>query len=151
VTKELRKSHTIDYIRNQCDYIRSHSEERVVAERISDAEHAVMEVLWEESPLTAQDVAERVPAERGWSANTVKTLLGRLLAKNAIAHEEEGRRYLYRPLVEREDYVAGESQRLIDRLFGGKLTPLVAHLAERDQLTAQDIAEIEAILKELKA
>jgi predicted transcriptional regulator len=122
-----------------------------VAERISDAEHAVMEVLWEESPLTAQDVAERVPAERGWSANTVKTLLGRLLAKNAIAHEEEGRRYLYRPLVEREDYVAGESQRLIDRLFGGKLTPLVAHLAERDQLTAQDIAEIEAILKELKA
>jgi len=122
-----------------------------VAERISDAEHAVMEVLWEESPLTAQDVAERVPAERGWSANTVKTLLGRLLAKNAIAHEEEGRRYLYRPLVQREDYVAGESQRLIDRLFGGKLTPLVAHLAERDQLTAQDIAEIEAILKELKA
>jgi len=122
-----------------------------VAERISDAEHAVMEVLWEESPLTAQDVAERVPAERGWSANTVKTLLGRLLAKNAIAHEEEGRRYLYRPLVERDDYVAGESQRLIDRLFGGKLTPLVAHLADRDQLTAQDIAEIEAILKELKA
>jgi len=125
-----------------------------VAERISDAEHAVMEVLWEESPLTAQDVAERVPAERGWSANTVKTLLGRLLAKNAIAHEEEGRRYLYRPLVEREDYVAGESQRLIDRLFGGKLTPLVAHLAERDQLTAQDIAEIEAIeaiLKDLKS
>ncbi|WP_066817405.1 BlaI/MecI/CopY family transcriptional regulator [Sphingomonas mali] len=122
-----------------------------MAERISDAEHAVMEVLWEESPLTAQDVAERVPAERGWSANTVKTLLGRLLAKNAIAHEEEGRRYLYRPLVEREDYVAGESQRLIDRLFGGKLTPLVAHLADRDQLTAQDIAEIEAILKELKA
>lgn len=122
-----------------------------MAERISDAEHAVMEVLWEESPLTAQDVAERVPSARGWSANTVKTLLGRLLAKNAIAHEEEGRRYLYRPLVEREDYVAGESQRLIDRLFGGKLTPLVAHLADRDQLTAQDIAEIEAILKELKA
>ena len=122
-----------------------------MAERISDAEHAVMEVLWEESPLTAQEVAERVPAERDWSANTVKTLLGRLLAKNAIAHEEEGRRYLYRRLVQREDYVAGESQRLIDRLFGGKLTPLVAHLAERDQLTAQDIAEIEAILKELKA
>jgi len=122
-----------------------------VAERISDAEHAVMEVLWDESPLSAQDVAERVPAERDWSANTVKTLLGRLLAKNAIAHEEEGRRYLYRPIVAREDYVARESQRLIDRLFGGKLTPLVAHLAERDQLTAEDIAEIEALLKDLKS
>jgi predicted transcriptional regulator len=122
-----------------------------VAERISDAEHAVMEVLWDQSPLSAQDVAERVPAERDWSANTVKTLLGRLLAKNVIAHEEEGRRYLYRPIVARKDYVAGESQRLIDRLFGGKLTPLVAHLAERDQLTAQDIAEIEALLKDLKS
>ncbi|SRR5258706_14733639 len=121
-----------------------------MAERISDAEHAVMEVLWEEAPLTAQDVAERVSSDRDWSANTVKTLLGRLLAKKVIAHEEDGRRYLYRPLVARGDYVEGESRRLMDRLFGGKLMPLVAHLAERDALTAQDIAEIEALLKGLK-
>ena len=120
-------------------------------ERISDAEHTIMEVLWDEAPLTAQDVAERVDPAKGWSANTVKTLLGRLLAKTVIGHEQDGRRYLYRPLVARDDYVAGESRRLIDRLFGGKLTPLVAQLAERDQLTAQDVAEIEAILKELKA
>jgi BlaI family transcriptional regulator, penicillinase repressor len=119
-----------------------------MTERISDAEHAVMEVLWEDSPLTAQDVVERV--SRDWSANTVKTLLGRLLAKNIIAHEEAGRRYLYRPLVARGDYVEGESRRLIDRLFGGRLTPLVAHLAERDALSNDDIAEIEALLKELK-
>jgi predicted transcriptional regulator len=122
-----------------------------MAERISEAEQAVMEVLWEESPLTAQEVAERVPAERDWSANTVKTLLGRLLAKSIIAHEEDGRRYRYRPLVERADYVVGESRRFMDRLFGGKLTPLVAHLAERDAITDQDIAEIEALLKELKS
>ena len=121
-----------------------------MAERISDAEHVVMEVLWEAAPLTAQEVVDRVDPKREWSGNTVKTLLGRLLAKQAIAHEEDGRRYLYRPLVERDAYLTGESKRLIDRLFGGKLTPLVAHLAERDQLTAQDIAEIEAILKDLK-
>lgn len=122
-----------------------------MTERISEAEHAVMEVLWDKAPLTAQEVAERVPEARGWSANTVKTLLGRLLAKSIIAHEEDGRRYRYRPLVARGDYVAGESRRLMDRLFGGKLTPLVAHLAERDQITDQDIAEIEALLKELKS
>lgn len=122
-----------------------------MTERISDAEHAVMEVLWDESPLSAQDVAERVAPDRGWSANTVKTLLGRLLAKNVVSHEEDGRRYLYRPAVERDVYVTGESRRLMDRLFGGKLTPLVAHLADQDELTAQDIAEIEALLKELKA
>ncbi|HTG38842.1 BlaI/MecI/CopY family transcriptional regulator [Sphingomonas sp.] len=121
-----------------------------MAERISDAEHAVMEVLWDESPLTAQEVAERIPPSRDWSVNTVKTLLGRLLGKQIIAHEEDGRRYRYHPLVAREDYVSGESRKLIDRLFGGRLTPLVAHLAERDALSQDDIAEIEALLRELK-
>ena len=110
-----------------------------------------MEVLWRDSPLTAAEVADRVPAERRWSVRTVKTLLSRLLATGALVHEEEGRRYLYRPAVEREDYVAQESRRLLDRLFGGRVTPLVAHLAERDSLSERDIAEIEALLKALKS
>ncbi len=120
-------------------------------ERISEAEAAVMTVLWTDSPLTALDVIDRVPVERGWSAYTVKTLLARLVAKKAVAHVADGRRYLYRPLVAQSDYVAGESRRLIDRLFGGRLTPLVAHLAERDALSPEEIAEIEALLRTLKA
>ena len=120
-------------------------------ERIGEAEYAVMEVLWQDAPLTATEVAGRVPAERGWSIRTVKTMLARLLAKGVLAHEEEGRRYLYRPAVARADYVAQESGRLIDRMFGGRVTPLVAQLAERDRLTDADIAEIEALLKALKS
>ena len=120
-------------------------------ERISEAEEAVMTVLWEHSPLTAQDVIDRVPAERRWSGNTVKTLLARLIVKKAVAHEADGRRYLYRPLLARGDYIAGESRRLIDRLFGGRVTPLVAHLAQRDALSADEIAEIQALLTELSA
>jgi BlaI family penicillinase repressor len=122
-----------------------------VSERISDAEHAVMEVLWRESPLAAQDVAVRIDPARRWSLTTVKTLLSRLLAKGALRHEQEGRRYLYRPAIAREDFVAGESRRLIDRMFGGRVTPLVAHLAEQDRLTDEDIAEIEDLLKALKS
>jgi predicted transcriptional regulator len=122
-----------------------------MAERISDAEHAVMEVLWRRAPLTAIDVSDALADERDWSLQTVKTLLGRLVGKNVVAHEADGRRYLYRPLVERDAYVAGESQRLVDRLFGGKVTPLVAHLAETQQLSSKDIAEIEALLKALKS
>ncbi|QUT05254.1 BlaI/MecI/CopY family transcriptional regulator [Sphingobium phenoxybenzoativorans] len=120
-------------------------------EKISEAEHAVMEALWEQSPLTAADVAERLAAGRGWSIQTVKTLLSRLLAKEIIAAEQDGRRFLYRPLVGRDVYVAGESGKLLDRLFGGRLSPLVAQLAKQDRLSADDIAEIEALLKELKA
>lgn len=120
-------------------------------ERISEAEATVLAVLWTGSPLTAQDVIDRVPVERGWSANTVKTLLARLVAKKAVAHDADGRRYLYRPLLARGEYVTGESQRLMDRLFGGRLTPLIAHLADRDALSDEEIAEIQALLKELKA
>lgn len=120
-------------------------------ERISEAEAAIMQVLWTDSPLTAQDVLEKVPVERNWSANTVKTLLARLVAKNVVAHEADGRRYLYRPLIARGDYVASESRRLINQFLGGRLTPLVAHLAEQEALSAEEIAEIEALLKGFKA
>ncbi|MGN6499665.1 MAG: BlaI/MecI/CopY family transcriptional regulator [Tsuneonella sp.] len=121
------------------------------AERISEAEHAVMEALWERSPLTAAEVCERVCTQRDWTMPTVKTLLSRLVGKNAVATEPDGRRFLYSPLIERSDYVGTESKRLVERLFGGRAAPLFAHLAESEALTEQDIAEIEALLKELKA
>jgi len=122
-----------------------------LAERISEGEQAVMEVLWADSPLTATEVAERIPEERGWSERTVKTMLGRLLAKGALVHEEDGRRYLYRPAVERADYAMRETRKLVDRLFGGRAAPLVAHLAANEGLTDQDIADLEALLKDLKS
>ena len=122
-----------------------------MTKRISEAELDVMEALWKGSQaLTATEVAERVPSERGWSLPTVKTMLSRLVAKDAVRHEQDGRRYLYSPAIERADYVGGESKRMVERLFGGKLSPLVAHLAESDSLDADDVAEIEKLLKALK-
>ena len=120
------------------------------AERISDAEYAVMDALWEKSPLSAADVCEQVCAERDWSMPTVKTLLSRLVAKGVIATEPDGRRFLYTPLVERADYVGSESKRLVERLFGGRAAPLFAHLAESESLSEEDLTEIEALLKELR-
>lgn len=120
-------------------------------ERISDAEHAVMEALWLRSPLTAQEVCEQVCEPRGWTLATVKTLLSRLVAKQAVGTEPDGKRFLYSPLIVREAYVGTESRRLVDRLFGGRAAPLFAHLAQSEALTTDDIAEIEALLKELKS
>ncbi len=123
-----------------------------MSERISEAELAVMEALWSaERPLTAAEVTEGIDPARAWSDRTVKTMLGRLLAKGVLAHEEDGRRYLYRPTIERERYVAGESRRLVDRLFGGRAAPLVAHLVGNEGLSEDDISELEALLKELRA
>ena len=120
--------------------------------RISDAELDLMEVLWAASePLTSAEVGERLEAQRGWSMATVKTMLGRLAAKGVVSHREDGRRFLYSPAIEREAYVGSESRRFVERLFGGRLSPLVARLAEEDALDEEDIAAIEAILRELKS
>lgn len=119
-------------------------------ERISEAEHAVMEVLWDRNPATAADVSDALAQNRGWSLATVKTLLGRLVQKHAISASPDGRRYLYTPLIERSDYIGTESKRLVDRLFGGRAASLVAHLADQEALTEDDLTEIEALLKELK-
>jgi BlaI family transcriptional regulator, penicillinase repressor len=137
-----RSGESITYVVNKT--------ETIMAERISDAEHAVMEILWEDAPLEATAVAAALEGRQDWTLATVKTLLSRLLAKGALAADTQGRKFLYRPIIAREDYVTGESRRLVDRLFGGKLSPLVAQMAAQEALTADDIAEIEALLKELK-
>ena len=110
-----------------------------------------MEVLWSDAQaLTATDIAMRVPAGRDWSLATVKSLLSRLLAKQAVAPRKDGRRFLYSPAIEREAYVTDESRRFVGRLFGGKPSPLFAHLAEDEALDEEDIAAIETLLKELR-
>ncbi len=119
-------------------------------ERISEAEHAIMEVLWDRNPISAAEVCDAVCAERDWSIPTVKTLLSRLVQKQAVGTEPEGRKFLYRPLIARSDYVGGESRRLVDRLFGGRAAPLFAQLAESEALTEDDLSEIEALLREMR-
>ena len=120
--------------------------------RITDAELDVMEALWEAAePLTTAEVADRIGSGRGWSLATVKTMLSRLAAKGVISHREDGRRFLYSAALGREAYVGRESKRFVERLFGGRLSPLVARLAEEDALDDEDIAAIEALLKELKS
>jgi len=123
-----------------------------VEKRLSEAEWDVMEVLWSAGqPLTATDIDEALrKGDRDWSLATVKSLLSRLLAKQAVAPAKDGRRFLYSPAIEREPYVADESRRFVGRLFGGKLSPLFAQLAEGEKLDDDDIAAIEALLKELR-
>jgi len=117
--------------------------------QISDAESQVMDVLWRDAPLGAEDVAEALSRSRSWELATIKTLLNRLLKKGAIAADKDGRRFLYRPLIARADYVHAESKGLIDRLFGGRVAPLVAHFSEQRKLSKKDIAELKRLIAEL--
>ena len=117
---------------------------------ITEAESVVMEALWRREPLAAEEIAAEVEPVQGWSLGTVKTLLNRLLNKGAITAEIDRRRYLYRPKVPRAEYVLAESQTLLDRLFSGRLAPLVSHFSQAQQLTPEDIAELKRLLQELE-
>jgi predicted transcriptional regulator len=117
--------------------------------KISAAESQVMEALWRRQPLSAEEIFAEVGADQGWALQTLKTLLARLVEKGALATDKEGRRFLYRPLVARDDYVEAESQGLLDRLFDGRLAPLVSHFSQRQKLTAQDIADLKRLVQEL--
>jgi len=118
--------------------------------RISQAEFAIMEVLWETSPLAASDVGDQLDGHKDWNIRTIKTLLSRLVDKGVLKTEPDGRRYLYTPLITRASYERTATRRLSDRLFGGRAAPLVAHLADGKGLSDTDIAELEALLSELK-
>ncbi len=117
--------------------------------RISAAESLVMEALWRASPMTADQITAEVAEGQDWTEATVKSLLNRLLTKGAIAAERDGRRYLYRPLTARGDYVHAESRGLVDRLFEGRLAPLVAHFSARETLSPEDIAELKRLIEEI--
>lgn len=117
---------------------------------ISAAESRIMEALWRKSPLTAEEIVEQVAAPQGWSEATVKSLINRLLTKGAIEAEKAGRRYLYRPCVDRLAYLSQESRGLLDRLFDGRIAPLVSHFSKTDQLSPEDIAELKRLIAEIE-
>lgn len=117
--------------------------------QISEAEAVVMEVLWQRQPQAADEIVAALAGRSEWAEATVKTLLNRLLNKGAIRADKDGRRYLYAPVLTRESWVAQQSEGLVERLFGGRVAPLVAHFSEQGRLTARDIAELKRLIAEI--
>ena len=118
---------------------------------ISEAESQVMEVLWRTAePLVAEQVVAAMAQTQCWQAATVKTLLNRLLKKGAIAAQKDGRRFLYRAVLQREEWLADESDGFIARMFGGRIAPLLAHFGSQKKLSQADIAALRKLVDELE-
>ena len=96
-------------------------------------------------------MAAAVADAQQWQDATVKTLLNRLLNKGAIEAAKDGRRYLYSPKLRREDWVMGESESLLARLFDGRVAPLVAHFSQHRKLGAEDLAELRRLIDDLES
>lgn len=118
---------------------------------ITEAESRVMEILWRRAPQASEDLAMELRGATGWHENTVRTLLGRLVRKGAVAAERDGRRYLYTPLLTRDAWQAAESRSLLDRVFGGRVAPLLVQFTHHEKLSAKDLAELRRLVDELEA
>ncbi|MEL7231731.1 MAG: BlaI/MecI/CopY family transcriptional regulator [Pseudomonadota bacterium] len=118
---------------------------------VSPSELEIMKVIWKLPGIGASEIADALEDRKDWNIRTIKTLLARLVEKGALETQQEGRRYLYRPLIDQNDYRTSAAGQFVDRVFGGRAAPLVAHLADARGLTDQDIEELEDLLRELKS
>lgn len=105
-----------------------------------------MEVLWRESPLASADVVARLEEERGWAANTVRTLLSRLTDKGYLKTSRVTGKFLYTPQETREACVTQEGQSFLARIFGGATAPLLLHFAKSAKLTPDEAKNLREIL-----
>lgn len=124
--------------------------ENTPATSITDAESVVMEVLWRYStPVPTETVVAALEGEQRWQEATIKTLLNRLLKKKVIRAQKDGRRFLYSPLIMRDQWVLNVSKGLLDRLFAGRVAPLAAHFSRHGKLTKRDVAELKRLIAEI--
>jgi len=115
--------------------------------QISDSEKLIMDILWRQSPLTAKAIISQVDKRLKWQDKTIKTLINRLLKKQAIAFEKVGREYCYYPTLEQEAYLEMATKNFLQRMFDGKVSSLVAAFAKKEKLSAQEIDELKALIK----
>lgn len=121
--------------------------------RLSELEWDVLKPLWDEGPMAARDIFQRVPAEHGWAYRTVKTMLSRLVKKGVLSYDQIGNSYLYRPAYSRDEMTRAATGSFVQRVFDGALSPFFAHFVEQvsdDELKQlkQEVARIEKAKRE---
>lgn len=113
---------------------------------LTGGEWNVMRELWEESPQTLMQLVGKLAQNVGWAKSTTITTLRRMESKGLVAVEmtERGKRYM--PLVAEEDAAVSETHSFLDRVYAGSVGLMVSALAEREELSDAEIAELRRIL-----
>jgi len=113
---------------------------------ISDAEWEVMKICWLKSACTANEIVRALEHNTHWKPNTVKTLIGRLVKKGALGYKEEGKLYIYYPLVAEEECIKAESKSFLTRVFGGAIKPMLVTFLQEEKLSQDEIKELKQLL-----
>jgi BlaI family transcriptional regulator, penicillinase repressor len=115
--------------------------------RISESEWEVMNVVWEQTPCSASQIITALNRrDDAWHPKTVKAFLNRLVKKGALGFKQDGRAYLYHPLVRQSECAEAASRSFLERVFGGSLKPMLAHFVARKKLSREEIRELKKLL-----
>lgn len=115
--------------------------------RISEAEWQVMKVVWRKPRSGAQEIIEVLSESTSWTSATIKTLLNRLVKKQALGFEKDGKSYLYFARIAEEECRGVEAETFLDRVFNGSLAPMLAHFVNNRRLSKKEIEELEHLLR----
>ncbi len=118
---------------------------------ISSAEWQVMNVVWQDQPVTASEIIKQLASANNWTPATVRTFLHRLVKKGALSFEQDGNRYLYRAAVSKSTTIKHASRSFVSSVFGGETGPLLMHFVKSSKLTPDQIQELRDLLEEKDA
>jgi predicted transcriptional regulator len=106
--------------------------------------------VWENEPCAAPAIQEKLFRKTEWAYSTVRTLMDRMVAKRLLTAEKVRNLTLYRSAVTRAQAQRGELLYALKHAFNGALTPMVQCLLDTNELSAEDLAQLEALIKDRK-
>ncbi len=115
--------------------------------QLTELQLDVMRVLWDRGEATVADVHEALERDRGLAPTTVATLLSRLEKKGVLTHRTEGRQYVYRPLVSRDEVRRSMVAELTERVFQGDVADLVNHLLSAEEIETGDLERVRELIE----
>lgn len=118
--------------------------------KISNSEWDIMEILWDNNPLSSKEIIEKIEQKRDWKPTTVKTLISRLVDKNVIDYEKRGKSYYYYPLMKKEDCISARTNKFVNKFYKGELKAMIASFIEEYELSNEEINELKEILDKKK-
>lgn len=117
---------------------------------LTPAEWAIMRVVWDKQEVIVRDVFEALSEKEGWAQTTVRTMMERLVKKGWMKHKKIGPVYLYKPAVPQQQAVTQSLREMVSRVTDGNLASLVAQAVESGEISAQELAELEQLIKQKK-
>lgn len=115
--------------------------------KLFDSELKVMEVLWKEGDTTAKSIAEILKKQIGWSKTTTYTVIKKCINKGAIERHDPN--FVCRPLITIEQTREFETTELINKMYNGAADQLIASILGRKNLSAEEIASLKQLIKNL--